>query len=200
MFTLAAHQGTVPLEPLRQFFSHTLTQVLTYSPQLKGRSSGRREQLIVAAVRLSTPAMEEAPSSPFTPERLRPLMRSATPSLNCQPCPMWPAEMALGLDHGGGGGRVDHRGILGNAADWPAVLAASGLERNVCNMPATVDSAWGLSPLASSLCQGCSSVAGHPQLTHRVGRKQGRKAPLPPLLRCNAARLPGEARPPLFPG
>ncbi|KAJ6657203.1 hypothetical protein lerEdw1_002792 [Lerista edwardsae] len=35
VLSVAAHQGTVPLEPLQQFSSHTLTQVLTYNPQLK---------------------------------------------------------------------------------------------------------------------------------------------------------------------
>ncbi|XP_066493037.1 Fanconi anemia group A protein [Tiliqua scincoides] len=35
VFSMTAYQGIIPPESLQQFFSHTLTQVLTYNPQLK---------------------------------------------------------------------------------------------------------------------------------------------------------------------
>ncbi|XP_042293887.1 Fanconi anemia group A protein isoform X2 [Sceloporus undulatus] len=35
VFTVTAYQGTIHPESLREFFSHTLAQVLTYNPQLK---------------------------------------------------------------------------------------------------------------------------------------------------------------------
>ncbi|XP_053126607.1 Fanconi anemia group A protein [Hemicordylus capensis] len=44
IFSTAAYQGTVPPESLLQFFRHTLTQVLTYNPQLQASDAIRLQR------------------------------------------------------------------------------------------------------------------------------------------------------------